>query len=168
MDTDLRQEYIKLDDWSKVEFLTQLEFKENSDKWLLIDSIITDVNEYDLARIEAFKILEIADIPQYHKNILAKSLFNILISEDDYDIKNYAACALVNFIEYSFIEQLCIERLLDPEEDIDLRYCFFTALLKMKNRDELCKILKELLSDADFSRNAKCNLEKLFNISSSK
>lgn len=155
----MKYKYSNLNDWEKVEFLVKLEFSNEPDKWELIRDIIADRNEYDLARIEALKILEISDIPKSYKDKIAHSLLNILISEPDYDVRNYAACASINFMEYPDIEQLCIERLLDPSEDIDIRYCFFSSILKLADEDKICNILTKLLPDVEFSKNAKYNLD---------
>lgn len=162
---DLLKKYEKLDNWGKVEFLTQLEFQDNEEKWNLLSQIILDSKEYDLARIEALKILEVASIPTKYKDTLARCICSLIKNEKDYDIKNYAGIAAVNFIEYSCIQNICIQGLLDCSEDIDLRYNYLTVLLKMNDKKKVRDVLEKMVGngDAGLAKTVERNLRLLEN-----
>ena len=157
----LSKQYEGLDNWGKVEFLTQLEFNNNVEKWNLLTRIINDQEDYDLARIEALKILEIASIPKKNKDLIADSICNLIKNEVDYDVKNYAGVASANFFEYSCIQEVCQEKLLDNKEDIDLRYNYLDTLLKIPDKDKVRKVLEKLKEDSDLAKTARRNLKLL-------
>ena len=158
---ELKSQYDNLDDWAKVEFLVKIEFEEVAYKWELIEQVIKTEQEYDLARIQALKIAEIASIPKRYKDIIAETLLNVIINDKDYDVKNYTSSAFVNFIEYPEIVLISKKKVLDKNEDIDLRYNYYSVILKLKDRNEKKKILSELIMDAKFQKTAIRDLNLL-------
>lgn len=151
-------EYEQLSDWEKIEFLKQIEFSEQPNKWELISTIITNSEEFDLVRIEALKILEIASFSQSDKEIISQSLLWVLRHEKDYDVRNYAACAAINFTEYVDIQKEIINGVLDIHEDIDIRYAFFSALEVMPNNIK-SDVLQRLQTDKVLGKSAIRNLK---------
>jgi ribosomal protein S18 acetylase RimI-like enzyme len=124
---EIKNKYFSLNDFEKIDFLIQIEFDETNEKWNLLKLIIENKHEYDLARIQALKIIEIANIPKYHKDIFVQIIYNIIINENDYGVKNHASSAASNFVEYYEIEKIIIEKVLNNTEDIDIRYSVFGA-----------------------------------------
>jgi hypothetical protein len=144
------------DDDEKVELINSLNFDDDDDKWDLILEVIQDENEYDLARIEALKIIEIADIPKVVVEELCDIVINLLKNENDYDVKNYAFIASRNLINDSIeIKNYINKIILSKEEDIDIRHNAYSAILKITNQTEKSKILNSLLIDEVFSKFAK-------------
>jgi hypothetical protein len=155
---DAAAKYFSLSDSGKLDFLIQLEFDGTAEKWDLLQSIIRSGQEYDLARIQTLKIFEIAAIPKCHKDIFAEMLCDIIASEEDCLVRNYAASAAINFIEYCEIEKIIAEKVVDRAEDIDVRYNLLAALLKMSNENLQKELLTELLSDSSLGKAAARNL----------
>lgn len=151
----IKSEYFNLHDWDRVEFLKKIEFEDEPSKWELLDHIIQDEEEYDLARTEASKILEIAEIPGHIKDKIMKTLIGVIENTEDYDVKNYATSAMVNFVEYSQIRTVAKNLVLNIDEDIDIRYNAFDVIKKTSDIDERNEILKKLLNDTDFQKSAR-------------
>ncbi|MDQ1857087.1 hypothetical protein [Chryseobacterium sp. WLY505] len=120
-----------------------------------MDHIIQDEEEYDLARIEALKILEIAEIPGQIKDKIMKTLIEVIENTEDYDVKNYATSAMVNFVEYSQIRTVAKNLVLNIDEDIDICYNAFDVVKKISDIDERNEILKKLLNDTDFQKSTR-------------
>lgn len=152
---NLQEQYNELNDWDRVEFLKKIEFEDEPSKWELLDHIIQDEEDYDLARIEALKILEIAEIPGHIKDKIMKTLIGVIENTEDYDVKNYATSAIVNFVEYSQIRAAAENLVLNIDEDIDIRYNAFDVIKKISDIDERNEILKKLLNDTDFQKSAQ-------------
>ncbi|MCV9931917.1 hypothetical protein OIU80_06450 [Flavobacterium sp. LS1R47] len=155
----IKEIYKSQDDDEKVELINSLNFNDYEDKWDLILEVIQDENEYDLARIEAFKVIEIANIPEIILDRLCDVVINLLKNENDYDVKNYAFIASRNLINNSIEIKNYIEKIvLSKEEDIDIKHNAYSAILKIKDQAEKTKILNSLLDDEVFSKYAKKDL----------
>ncbi|KAA2222663.1 hypothetical protein [Chryseobacterium sediminis] len=152
---NLQEQYNELNDWDRVEFLRKIEFEDDPSKWELLDHIIQDEEDYDLARIEALKILEIAEIQGHIKDKIMKTLIGVIESTEDYDVRNYATSAIVNFVEYSQIRIVARNLVLNIDEDIDIRYNAFDVIKKISDIDERNEVLKRLLDDTDFQKSAQ-------------
>ncbi len=156
----IKDKYIEQeDDDDKVEILNSLNFDEYEDKWDLIIEVIKDETEYDLARIEALKVIEIADVPENVIDKLCAIISNLCNNESDYDVRLYVLIASCNLINYSSdLKKNVVDILFSKHEDIDLRHNAFSAILRIENKNERDKILNLLVEDKDFSRSAKRHL----------
>lgn len=155
----IKEKYSLLDDDDKVELINSLNFENYEDKWDLILEVISDKNEYDLARIEALKIIEIEEIPKNVIKNLCDVVFNLCLNENDYDVRNYAYISCRNLINYSIdIKNLMTETVMSEQEDIDIRHNAYSAILKIRSSVEKNNILHMLLNDDIFSKFAKKDL----------
>ncbi|GET46682.1 HEAT repeat domain-containing protein [Capnocytophaga felis] len=136
----------QLDDDQKYDFIREVEFEETDEKWDLFNIIIANEAEYDLARIEALKIIAIYDIPNDKKPKIAQSLEYIITNEEDYLVRNYAIMALRNFIEYPTLIKLAKTIVSDSNEDENCRHNALSAIEKMPNEAKK-EILTSLLTD---------------------
>jgi len=161
MDNIFKQYKKIVKDDAKSDYIRILEFVENEDKWILFQDILDNYEKYDLARIAVLKIIEIAIIPQKIKNNFANIISGIIRKDEDYDVKNYALSACENFMEYDFVEQQCINTVLNKVEEIDTRYNAFAAILKIKNSNTKIYILTQLLNDFEFNKTARRHLDEL-------
>ncbi len=84
-----------------------------------------------------------------------KTLIGVIENTEDYDVKNYAISAMVNFVEYSQIRTVAKNLVLNIDEDIDIRYNTFDVIKKTSDIDERNEILKKLLNDTDFQKSAR-------------
>lgn len=147
------------DDDDKVEIINSLNFDDYEDKWELILEVIQDESEYDLARIEALKVIEVNEIPESIVDKLCATVANLCQYESDYDVKNYSFIASRNLINYSLeIKNSIKETVLSREEDIDLRHNAYSAVLRLEDKNEKANILNLLLEDEVFSKYAKKDL----------
>lgn len=148
--------YKSQDDGGKVELLNSLNFDDYDDKWDLLLKVIKDKDEYDLARIEALKVMEIADIPKKVLKELCEIIINLLKNENDYDVRNYAFIASRNLINDSKeIENYMSTIVLSKEEDIDIRHNAYSAILRIIDKQDKTEILNSLLNDEVFSKYAR-------------
>lgn len=157
----IKEIYKSQDDDEKVELINSLNFDDYDDKWDLILEVVQDKNEYDLARIEALKVIEIANIPEIVVEKLCDVVINLLKSENDYDVKNYAFIASKNLINNSIeIKNYISEIILSKEEDIDIKHNAYSTILKIINKIDKTEILNSLLDDKVFSKYAEKDLNK--------
>lgn len=152
---EIKNQYKKLLDAEKIDFLKEIEFGADETKWELFEQIISDENDFDLARIEVFRILEVSEIPVLVKDKMAFVLLTVIKKTEDYDVRNYASVAMANFIEFPEVKSLAISMVLNQEEDIDLRYSAFAAVKKISDVTERNSVLQQLLQDKDLQRSAQ-------------
>jgi HEAT repeat protein len=86
----------------------------------LID-VAGDPDEYDLARIEALKVLELAEVDPGDREAVVRMLGRVLDQDEDDDVRSYAARALAGFTEVPGVLDVAASRVLDPDEDEDVR-----------------------------------------------
>jgi len=155
----IKELYRSKDDDEKFELINSLNFDDYEDKWDLILEVIQDEDEYDLARIEALKVIEVADIPKLVLKELCDAIISLLKNESDYDVRNYAFIASRNLINDSIeIKNYIIKIILTKEEDIDIRHNAYSAILKIIDPIEKTKTLSLLLEDEIFAKYAKKDL----------
>lgn len=148
-------DYRKFGDDGKAEFLRHLEFEDLPEKWRLLYSVIADPNEYDLARMQALRILEIAAIPADQLQSFCELLVSVIKTDRDYDVKNYAVMASKNFINDSdALQTLIVDILLDAGEDIDIRHNAYAAVLTFFDIAGRKAVLEKLSSDEAMGRHA--------------
>lgn len=97
----IKEIYRSKDDDEKFELINSLNFDDYEDKWDLILEVIQDEDEYDLARIEALKVIEVADISKLVLEELCDAIISLLKNESDYEVRNYAFIASRNLINDS-------------------------------------------------------------------
>jgi hypothetical protein len=152
-------DYRKSSDSRKPEILDEIEFEDIPEKWALLRSVIADKDEYDLARIQALKILEIAGIPEEDLPTFCDLLISVIKTDKDYDVKNYAVIASKNFVNDSDeLKQLIIETLLDAKEDIDIRHNAYRAVLAFFDIAGRKVVLEKLSADKDMGKLASRDL----------
>ncbi|MCC9041457.1 hypothetical protein LNQ81_01845 [Myroides sp. M-43] len=150
--------YYAKTDWEKVEYIKELEWEDIDSKWDLYNTILLDEEEFDLARIEVLKILELYDIPIGYKDSIVSSLYTVLTTSSDDEVKEYAVMTTVNFMSYSFIVDYVKEVVVDKTQDIDYRYSAFDSLVRSLEVNEKKEILEKLLSDEEM----KVSAERVF------
>jgi hypothetical protein len=151
----LFDDYRNSSDDRKTELLDEIEFEDIPEKWNLLRTVIADPNEYDLARIQALKILEIAKVPDADRPSFCDLLARIIKTDEDYDVKNYAVMAAKNFVNDSAeLKELIIKAVLDPKEDIDIRHNAYRAVLSLWDLPGRKVVLEKLSSDQELGRMA--------------
>ena len=117
-------------------------------------SVVGDKGEYDLARIEALKALQLSEVNAWDRAIVASTLVSILLHDDDPDVRNYAAITLEVFVESPEVFVAMRKVVLDPEEDVDLRYNAFAGIERLGPTEAAVATLRGLLDDAELKATA--------------
>lgn len=152
-------DYRSRGDDAKCELLRDIEFEDVPEKWQLIHSVVADTGEYDLARIEALKILEIADIPDAEQLSFGALLVTVIATDQDDDVKNYAVMASRNFVnDNDALKELIITVVADPNEDIDIRHNALRAVMALWDLPRRRVVLESLLADEELGRHARREL----------
>jgi hypothetical protein len=124
--------------------------------------VATNSNEYDLARIEAFKILYVRPIGNdTERDRIGLAIEEVLISRKENEIvRNYAAIAASSYMAcprvVNAIEQIAI----DTEENRNLRACAFDAIERNHASTRSIRILQVLSKDSHFHQTAKRVLQE--------
>lgn len=144
---NIEELYCSKSEWDRVEYIMELENSIIDDKWSLYEKVISDEEDYYLARIEVLKILALYDIPISYKDNVASSLYTVLMTSSDDEVREYAMMTTVNFMSYSFIVDYVKDIVVDKTQDIDYRHCAFDSLVRSLEVNEKIEILEKLLSD---------------------
>jgi GST-like protein len=148
-------DYLSRSDAQKCEFIRHIEFEDIPGKWELLRSVIANKDEYDLARLEALKVLEIAGIPEEHIASFCELIVTVITTDTDYDVKNYAVMAAQNFVNDSDdVKELIIKIVSDPKEDIDVRHNALSALMALWDVPRRKAVLESLRSDKKLGKHA--------------
>ncbi|MDO5106097.1 hypothetical protein [Capnocytophaga sp.] len=150
----------QLDEDEKYDFIREVEYEETDEKWDFFNIIIADESEYDLARIEALKILGLYDIPSDKKAKTAQILEKIIAEESDYLVRNYAVMALRNFTEFEPLVGIATRLVSDPNEDINIRHNALDTIEKLPVERQK-PILIALLKDKYMKPYAKRILDEI-------
>jgi hypothetical protein len=152
-------DYKNSDDSRKFEIMQEIEFEEFPEKWELLKLVIENKEDYDLARLEALKILEIANVPQPDLSSFCDLLVTVIKTDEDYDVKNYAVIASKNFINDSEeLREVIIKLVVDPKEDIDIRHNAYDAVLSFFDVPRKKSVLEKLAADDEMGKFAKKDL----------
>ena len=152
----ITDDFLNSSDDEKVEILQDIEFEEVLGKWDLIHTVVENREEYDLARVEALKILELAELPEQEVQRFSNLLIAIINTDPDYDVKNYAVIAARNFINSNeSLKALVIQVVTNSSEDIDIRHNAYSAILKITDVAGKRTILEQLAQDGELGKYAR-------------
>jgi HEAT repeat protein len=143
-------------DDKKVELIQNIEFADVPGKWDLLYSVIDNRQEYDLARVEALKILEISDVPVSQVQRFCDLLTSVINTDPDYEVKNYAVIAARNFINDSETLKALLTRVVtNNDEDVDVRHNAYSAILRITDAAVKASVLQQLTTDNELGKYAR-------------
>jgi hypothetical protein len=138
--------------------ISELEEYSSEEKVLaFLLEVATDSNEYDLARVEAFKILYVRPIGNdIELDRIVLAIEEVLISKkENENVRTYAAIAASSYMAcprvVNAIEQIAI----DTKENRNLRACAFDAIERNHISTRSIRILQILSKDGHFYETAK-------------
>jgi GST-like protein len=153
-------------DDAKQQLLQDIEFEEVPEKWELIRSVIANKDEYDLARIQALKILELAALPEEELHSFGELLVSVITTDDDSDVRNYAMLASTNFVNANDqLKELVIRIVSSPSEDIDIRHNALSAVMAFFDLPRRKSVLESLLADKALGKHAARSLAEYHGVS---
>jgi GST-like protein len=152
-------DYASSTDDGKCKLLQNIEFEEIPEKWELIRSVIANKDEYDLARIQALKILELAALPEEELHSFGELLVSVIATDEDYDVKNYAVIASTNFVNANDeLKELIIKIVADPNQELDIRHNALSAVMAFFDLPRRKSVLERLLADEALGEHAARSL----------
>jgi len=111
-------------------------------------SVLRDRDEYDVARVEVCKALR-ASSPGVLGLGYADALLEVLRSEDDVIVRQWAAQALLPFCHLPEVAHALADRVADAREDPDVRHNSVATLRRAAIGSAERALLETVLSDAD-------------------
>jgi hypothetical protein len=110
--------------------------------------LIADPDEYDMARLEALKILQLWDPPNDRVcTRVGRRLAGVLLAEPDVLIQQWMAIAAENFVIVAEVFSAASLLLADREADLDVRHNCLTAVQRLGPSDEVRNLLESLAPD---------------------
>jgi HEAT repeat protein len=135
----------------KIEILHELEQLDEPEVTRFLASIVGDANEYDLARIEALKNLEMRRLGRDEsREFVARVIQRVLAKDEDDQVRIYAARSLANFTDVPGVLAVAGALVLDDDEDDDVRHNAFFALERSSPTEEAIDLITKCLTDPEF------------------
>lgn len=135
--------------WGKTEALKALEDLLPDDRVLnFFLDLIADPDEYDMARVEALKVLQLWGPPsEQSRGRVGRRLSEVFLAEPDVLVQQWMAIAAENFIGLPEVFEVASMLLADPEADLDVRHNCLAAVQRLGRSDRVVGVLKPLTSD---------------------
>jgi hypothetical protein len=128
--------------WGKVSALEALEDHLPDERVLdFFLEVIADPAEYDLAGVELAKLFELDPVPAQRARI-GELLAAALVAEEDDLVRQWLARAVACYTDVPAARAAAIGRVLDPEEDEDVRHNCLTGLCRAE--PEVVRVLRQL------------------------
>lgn len=152
-DTDSLPE---IDTSKKVDIVRRLENLTDERVLPFFMRVLASQQEYDLARIEILRILEVRRARDAHEGeLIGKLIQRMLSSDPDDDVRNYAAMAISSYMDVKGSLEVVEGIIFNVEEEINLRWNAFTAVERMGPTREGELMLHRLLKDDQFKGSAQ-------------
>jgi hypothetical protein len=167
---ELLQQYEKAKGDKRRQLLTQLvwipERREDPRVLPFCLRIAADPNEYDLARIEVFKYLELGSFTDpVSRRDIGQVIRKVLQLDSDDDMRTYAAGAAWRYLDVSGVEEAAKAVLLNPGEDETVRWNAFAIVGALGPSPEGIELAQSLHTDPIFTKAATDLLMKWHKLS---
>jgi hypothetical protein len=112
-----------------------------------------DRSEFDLARIAAFRVLELKrpTAPEDQRRI-ADVIARVVKEDPDDDVRNYAVMAATYYMIIDDVADQTIRVLQTDTENADLRWNAFAAIEKMGPTAKGLNVMRAIRGDSEFQR----------------
>lgn len=119
--------------------------------------VAADTEEYDLARIEAFKVLHVRTVANDDERSRIGSVIAevVLNEEDDDEVRNYAAIAAASYMAVASVVEAVEKIVLDTQANPNLRANGFDAVERNRRNPKSIRLVQSLLQDGQFSTTAR-------------
>lgn len=142
---------------AKTGIIGQLEELMGDDRVILFFlDLLSDTQEFDLARIEVLRILECYEIKdETVRKSAADAVFKILRNDPDNDVRAWATGTASNYLSYDFVSNELERIIRNQSEDEIIRGDSFMVLRRAGFTSSRELLMRELLNDETFSKGAK-------------
>jgi hypothetical protein len=146
----------KGEEFQKTAIVTSLkEYLSHERVLAFFERVIADITEYDLARVECLKILELLDPDQFQGSMqLAQTAARALANDADGLVRQYAAMALGPYCKSEIVRD-ALTRAVTIDEDLDVRHNALAAIKEGGYSEWAVAVLKRLVGDPDLGRTAQ-------------
>ena len=155
-----RAEGIGQESPAKLAALETIQASDDAEATEFLATVAADPGEYDLARTEALRALEVRAMGRQERELVAGVLNKLMRDDEDPDVRIYAARTLAGVMDLPIARQTVEKHLLDPEEDEDVRHNAFFALERGGDSQWAVGVLMKCLGDSSFQTGARRLLAK--------
>jgi len=111
-------------------------------------TVVADRNEYDLARVDVLKILELWDPPSDEiRNQVGQLLARVLPQEKDILVQQWMGIAAGNFVGVPEVFDAVAGLLADPDVDLSVRHNCLWAIECLPDSEKAGEALRPLAND---------------------
>lgn len=139
---------------AKIDILLELVRVDDPRVARFLIAVAGDSNEYDLARIQALKTLELREVEAGARDDVVRMISRILQDDEDDEVRSYAARALAGFVDVQGVLEIATGRVLDPDEDDDVRHNAFFAIERSKPTPQAIGAMERCREEAEFRKGA--------------
>ncbi|MDT5157424.1 MAG: hypothetical protein QOH51_1781 [Acidobacteriota bacterium] len=116
---------------------------------------LSDACEYDLARIEILKVLELRRRGDSSEDeLIGQSIRRILADDPDDDVRTYAAMAASNYMDVEGVLDEVERTLFNEGEETNIRWNAFTAVKEMGPNSRSIEIMSKAAQVDEFKNSA--------------
>ena len=148
--------------WEKVKIIRTLEGARDPRVLSFFLRVLSDGDEFDLARIEILKILRLRECSGDAERVeIGEAIAGVLVGEEDVLVKQYAAMALEwNYAGVESVLEAVTRTLLNEEEDTGVRANALSVVESAGPTPETVGLLKGLMNDRDIGKYVLTTLAK--------
>ena len=118
--------------------------------------IVADIDEYDLARIAALKILQLWSAPSDDIHLrVGRELAHVIVSEQDVLVQQWAAIAAENFVDVPDVFAAVVSALGDRHADLDVRHNCLSAVENLRGSEQAKNALRQVVADTEMGANVR-------------
>jgi hypothetical protein len=138
----------------KIDLLMELEDREEMEVTdFLLD--VLDREQYDLARIEALKILEVRTVSQHERARVGQAIMRVMLTDSDEDTRTYATRAMSPYMQSPGAFEAMNTVVTSPTYGLNQRHSAVASLERSGYSSQASAILGRAVSDPELSRSAQ-------------
>ncbi len=140
----------------RIDILSDLENHLPSSRILrFLAGVISDREDFDMARIEAMRIASLAEIEKPGDRVQLADALESALADPHELIQRWAGNYAVSFIDVETVFDACAQMLLDRGADLDARHNCLFAIQTIGPTEQVTGILQDLVTDEPFELHAK-------------